>query len=216
MLVGLLRLALKLLLRLEVTGLEHIPASGPLIIIINHIAFLDPLMVLGVSPRLMIPLAKKEAFDSPLWGPLLRLYGAIPVNRGQADLRAIKAALQVLQNQGAILMAPEGTRSHSHQLQPAKEGAALIACRSGAAVVPVGITGTPQITTCWRKLRRAPVQLTIGPPLTFSRGGLSRPNLAAITQTLMLHLARQLPAQFRGVYSLPEPASPETATPTEF
>lgn len=213
-LIGLLRLLLKLLLRLEVTGLENIPLTGPVIIIINHIAFLDPVMVCGVSPRLVIPLAKKEAFDSPWWGPLLRLYSVISVDRGEADLRAIKSTLQILKNNGAILMAPEGTRSHTHQLQPAKEGAALIACRSGAMVVPIGITGTPQITTCWRNLRRAPVWLSIGPPFRLASaitgGRTSRPELTVMTQELMLHLAQQLPPEFRGVYSHSESASVES------
>lgn len=213
-LIGLLRLLLKLLLRLEITGLDNIPLSGPVIIIINHIAFLDPLVVCGISPRLVIPLAKKEAFDSPWWGPLLRLYGVISVDRGEADLRAIKSTLQILKHQGAILMAPEGTRSPTHQLQPAKEGAALIACRSGAVVVPVGVTGTPQITSYWRKLRPAPVRLVIGTPFrpasTFGGNHASRPELAAITQELMLCLAQQLPPEFRGVYSQPEPAAGES------
>ncbi|MBI1880175.1 MAG: 1-acyl-sn-glycerol-3-phosphate acyltransferase, partial [Chloroflexi bacterium] len=122
--VRLLQLLMKLLLRLEVTGLENIPATGPAIIIINHIAFLDPLMVCGVSPRLVVPLAKKEAFASFFWRPFLTLYGAIPVQRGQADTRAIKLALQVLKHNGVILMAPEGTRSPTCELQPGKEGAA--------------------------------------------------------------------------------------------
>ncbi len=206
-LIGLLRWLLKLLLRLEVTGLENIPLTGPTIIIINHIAFLDPVMVCGVSPRLVIPLAKKEVFASLLWGPLLKLYGVISVNRGEADLRAIKSTLQVLKNNGAILMAPEGTRSRTHQLQPAKEGAAMIAWRSGAVVVPVGITGTPYIITYWRQLRRAPVQLTVGPPFrlstTVSEGRTVRPDLAVLTQKLMLHLAQQLPPKLRGVYCQP-------------
>ncbi|MFN8460017.1 MAG: lysophospholipid acyltransferase family protein [Anaerolineae bacterium] len=213
LLLWLLRLVMKLLLRLEVTGLEHISPSGPLVIIINHIALLDPIIVCGISPRLVIPLAKKEAFDSPLWGPLLKLYGAISVNRGEADLRAIKSTLQVLQQQGAILMAPEGTRSRTYQLQPAKEGAAMLIWRSGAMVVPVGVTGTPHITGYWRKLRRAPVQLTVGSafalPASSTKGRPSRAELAAMTQELMLRLAQQLPPEFRGVYSQPEAISAE-------
>jgi 1-acyl-sn-glycerol-3-phosphate acyltransferase len=203
--VRLLQLLMKLLLRLEASGLENIPATGPVIIVINHIAFLDPLMVCGVSPRLVIPLAKREAFDSLLWRPFLTVYGAIPVQRGEADTRAVRAALKVLKHNGAILMAPEGTRSPTYELQPGKEGAALIALRSEATIVPIGITGTHQIKANLTKLQRAPVRLVVGPPFrlrsTSASGRVARTETAAMTQAIMHRLARQLPPEFRGVYS---------------
>jgi 1-acyl-sn-glycerol-3-phosphate acyltransferase len=218
-LIGLLRLLMKLLLRLEVTGLENIPAAGPVVLIINHIAFLDPLMVCGISSRLVIPLAKKEAFDSSLWGPLLKLYGVISVERGEADLRAIRSTLYILQNKGAILMAPEGTRSRTHQLQPAKEGAAMIAYRSGAIIVPIGVTGTHHVKAYWSKLRRAPIHLAIGKPFMIQsasiQGRASRTELAEMTQELMLRLARQLPPEFRGVYDQPGTAAEVYIVPVE-
>lgn len=196
---------MKVLLRLEVTGLENIPASGPVIIIINHIAFLDPLMVCAVSPRLVIPMAKKEAFDSWLWWPFLKLYGAIPVQRGEADTRAVKTALQTLKQQGVILMAPEGTRSPTYQLQPGKEGAAMIALRTEAVIVPIGITGTHRIKAHLACFKRPPVRLAVGPPFrlcsTSARSHSRRTETAAMTQELMYRLAGQLPAEFRGVYA---------------
>jgi 1-acyl-sn-glycerol-3-phosphate acyltransferase len=201
----LLGLLMKALLRLEVTGLENIPTTGPVVIIINHIAFLDPLMVCGVSPRLVIPMAKKEAFDSFLWRPFLKLYGAIPVQRGEADTRAVKTALQLLRQQGAILMAPEGTRSTTFQLQPGKEGAAMIALRGEAIVVPIGITGTHQIKAHLIRFKRAPARLVVGRPFrlrpTATNGRSSRPEMVAMTQELMVRLARLLPPEFRGVYA---------------
>jgi 1-acyl-sn-glycerol-3-phosphate acyltransferase len=203
--VRVLQLLMKLLLRLEASGLENIPATGPVIIVINHIAFLDPLMVCGVSPRLVIPLAKREAFDSLLWRPFLTVYGAIPVQRGEADTRAVRAALKVLKHNGAILMAPEGTRSPTYELQPGKEGAALIALRSEATIVPIGITGTHQIKANLTNLQRAPVRLVVGPPFrlrsTSASGRVARTETAAMTQAIMHRLARQLPPEFRGVYS---------------
>lgn len=203
--VRLLQLLMKLLLRLEVSGLENIPLTGPVIIVINHIAFLDPLMVCGISPRLVIPLAKKEAFDSLLWRPFLTLYGAIPVQRGEADTRAVKTALKVLKHNGLILMAPEGTRSPTFELQPGKEGVALIALRGEATIVPIGITGTHQIKAHLTKLQRAPVRLAVGPPFrlhsTSANGRVARTETAAMTQAIMHRLARQLPPGFRGVYS---------------
>jgi 1-acyl-sn-glycerol-3-phosphate acyltransferase len=207
-LLFLLRRLINLLLRLEITGLENIPTAGPVIIIINHIAFLDPLMVCAISPRLVIPLTKKEAFDSLLWRPILKLYGAISLQRGEADTRAIKSTLQVLKQNGVILMAPEGTRSPTYQLQPAKEGTAMVALRSEAAIVPIGITGTHQIKAHWLKLKCAPVQLTVGQPfrlrLTSTNGRAHRAEMVAMTQEIMYRLAQQLPPEFRGVYKHPE------------
>lgn len=201
----LLRLLIKFMLRLEVIGLENIPAAGPVVIIINHIALFDPLMVCAVSPRLVIPMAKKEAFDSPLWRPFLKLYGAIPVQRGEGDTRAVKAALQTLKQQGVVLMAPEGTRSLSYQLQPGKEGAVMIALRSEAVVVPVGITGTHRIKAHLTRFKRAPIRLAFGQPFrlasTSAQGRSYRAETAAMTQELMYRLAGQLPPEFRGVYA---------------
>jgi 1-acyl-sn-glycerol-3-phosphate acyltransferase len=210
---------MKALLRLEVTGLENMPATGPVVIIINHIAFLDPLMVCAMSPRLVIPLAKKEAFDSFLWWPFLKLYGAIPVQRGEADTRAVKAALQLLRQQGVILMAPEGTRSTTYQLQPGKEGAAMIALRGEAVIVPVGITGTHQIKAHLTRFKRAPVRLAVGRPFrlhsTSANGRSHRAETAAMTQELMYRLARQLPPEFRGVYANLEAATETYLRPSE-
>jgi 1-acyl-sn-glycerol-3-phosphate acyltransferase len=204
-LLRLLRLLIKLLLQLEVTGLKNIPAAGPVVIIINHIAFFDPLVVCAVSPRLVIPMAKKEAFDSRLWRPFLKLYGAIPVQRGEGDTRAVKAALQTLKQQGIVLMAPEGTRSPTYQLQPGKEGVAMIALRGEAVIVPVGITGTHRIKAHLTRFKRAPVRLTFGQPFrlasTSSQGRGYRAETAAMTQELMYRLAEQLPPEFRGVYT---------------
>jgi 1-acyl-sn-glycerol-3-phosphate acyltransferase len=208
-LLGPLRLLIWLLLRLEVTGLENIPAYGPVIIIINHLDLVDPAIVCGVSFRPVIPLAKNEAFHSPLLGPLVRFYGAIPLRRGEADTGAVKAALQVLQANGAILLAPEGSRSPTGQLRPGKKGAALIALRSGAPVVPIGLVGTPNLGLSWRKFQRAPVRLSVGKPFWLhacsAHGPEHRAETALMTQELMMRLALQLPPELRGVYNCPDP-----------
>jgi 1-acyl-sn-glycerol-3-phosphate acyltransferase len=102
-------------------------------------------------------------------------------------------------------MAPEGTRSPTYELQPGKEGAALIALRSEATIIPIGITGTHQIKANLTKLQRAPVRLVVGPPFrlrsTSASGRVARTETAAMTQAIMHRLARQLPPEFRGVYS---------------
>ncbi|MEW5958282.1 MAG: lysophospholipid acyltransferase family protein [Chloroflexota bacterium] len=203
-LLWLLRLLMKLLLRVEVTHLERIPPAGPLLIIINHTSVLEPALVVGALPRLAIPIGKQEAFDLFIIGPLLKLYGAIPVRRGEADLSAIKAALQILANGEVVVLAPEGTRSRTGQLLPGKDGAALIAQRSRAVVVPVGVSGARYAWSHWQKLRRAPVRLAVGEPFRLrvlpDCRTAPRPEVAAMTREMMYRLAAQLPAEYRGVY----------------
>ena len=111
-----LRIAFKLLLNLEVVGLENVPLEGPLILMINHTSLLDPAMAGGVMPREVVAMSKIENFRDPILGIIVRLYGAFPVRRGEMDLRALRQSLEVLRNGEVLLMAPEGTRSKERRL----------------------------------------------------------------------------------------------------
>jgi len=197
----------RLLLRLHVVGRENIPAAGPVIVIINHISFADPVVVWSIIRRLIIPMAKIEAFDLPVISWMMRVGGTIAVHRGEADMQAVKQALQVLKRGGMVLLAPEGTRSRTHQMQPARDGAAMLALRSGAAVLPVAVTGTHRAKACWRRLRRVPVSVVVGAPFHLNPAGgkkASREELAELTSQMMNRLAALLPSEYRGVYSRPE------------
>ncbi|MFQ5613071.1 MAG: lysophospholipid acyltransferase family protein [Anaerolineae bacterium] len=189
----------KLLLKVTVSGAENVPPSGPLIIMMNHIAFLDPVVVTACFPRWVVSMAKAEAFSLPVWGPLIKIYGAFPIERGAGDVGAIRQAIRVLQQGNVLLMAPEGTRSRSYSLQPAQEGLVTVATRSGAPVIPVAITGAHQAKRNWLRLRRAPIQIAIGQPFAFKESA-RRQRRAAIDEA-MARLAAILPEPFRGVYS---------------
>src|SRR5512142_3204700 len=82
-------------LRLDVQGLERTPKTGPVIVAINHITFIDPVFGCVYIRPDVVPMAKVELFRLPL-GPLFRYYGAFPVRRGEGDLSALKRALVVL------------------------------------------------------------------------------------------------------------------------
>lgn len=202
---------MKLAFRFEITGLENIPATGPLVIVINHIAFFDPVLIVGGLPRLAIPMAKVEVLQSRVWGWLLRIYGVIPVRRGEVDMNAVKSALRVLKKGQAILLAPEGTRSPTYQMQPAKDGAVILALRSQALIVPVAITGTHQIKAHWKAFKRPPIHCLVGKPFRLQpssdNGRPSRSEISAMTEQVMYRLAAQLPPEFRGVYSDVEAAT---------
>jgi len=169
---------------------------------INHIDALDPFIVVGIFPRAVTPMSKIEVFDIPLIGILTRHYGAIPIRRGQVDKQAMNQAYQVLREEGVLLIAPEGTRSSTHTLQQGKEGMALFAARTGATIIPVGITGTEEAGRYWRGLRRVPVRIVMGEPFRLDPGGerLRRPLLRAMTDEAMYRLAATLPPAYRGVY----------------
>jgi 1-acyl-sn-glycerol-3-phosphate acyltransferase len=204
-LLWLLRLLMKLLLRVEVTNTELVPKNGPVVVVINHVGWLDPLAAVGGFPRIVVPMAKQEIFGWFFAGSVMKLYAAIPVKRGGDDIGAFKAALRVLMQGDAVLLAPEGTRSRSCQLQPGKDGAVMLALRTNAAIVPVGVTGTHLVETYWKRLRRAPIRLSIGKPFQLrpaaGRQRLHRHDIEVMTHEMMGRLARQLPAEWRGVYA---------------
>ena len=207
----------RLLVRLEVSGMENVPPTGPVVAVINHIAFLDPVLVCLVFKRHITPLAKIEAFDSLILRLILNAYGTIPVRRGEGDIGAVKAALRVLKNDGLILLAPEGTRSPTGQLQSGKEGAVTLALRGNAPIVPIGVTGTQNLKKYWRKFRRAPVQMVVGQPFQLrpeSTGQKpSRSEVTAMTHEVMYRLAAQLPEEYRGLYSDLEAATEQHVLP---
>jgi 1-acyl-sn-glycerol-3-phosphate acyltransferase len=198
---ALLRFAYWALMRLEVTGLENVPASGPTIVMINHMNFFDPVVVLAALGRSITPMAKVEAFEDWRIRPLVVTYGAIPVHRGAVDTAAIRSATEVLGDGGMILISPEGTRSKTGGLIQAQEGLAYLATRSKALILPVGIVGTPKLWPMLRKFQRASITFTIGPAFAMQvQGKPSRDQLRQLTEDAMHHLAATLPEQMRGMY----------------
>jgi 1-acyl-sn-glycerol-3-phosphate acyltransferase len=198
-----LHFAYWLFLRLKVEGAENIPAHGPTILVINHTNFLDPFVVAASMPREVTAMSKIENFSIPVFGWIFKWYGAIPVRRGEADRKALKAALDVLKTDTLLLIAPEGTRSPNKALQTAHDGLAFIGHRSQALIVPVAITGAPDFFHNVKRLRRTPVHLRVGQPFTFRIDGrrLEREAMKAMTSESMYQLAALLPPENRGVYA---------------
>lgn len=183
-------------------GLENLPAEGPAIVMINHIAFIDPIVVLGTLPRNVVPLAKIEVYRVPVFGIFPKLWQVIPVRRQEFDRQAIRQALGVLKAGECILMAPEGTRSPA--LQQGKEGIAYLGVKSGAPIIPVAVTGSKGFPT-FNPLRwlRTGAFVKVGRAFRF-RSGEDRPDSKALrlmTDEAMYVLAELLPEDHRGVYS---------------
>jgi len=126
----------------RVEGLENVPPTGPLIVAANHVSFADPPAVACAMPRPVRFMAHAGLFRPPLFGPLIRRLGAFPVHRGEADKAAIRRALELLDEGWALLIFPEGRRGDGKRLEEANRGVELLARRSGAKILPVGIIGT--------------------------------------------------------------------------
>jgi len=195
-------IAFRFLVKVDrVEGLEYLPARGAAILMINHIAFVDPIVVMGCLPRNIVPMAKIEAYRYPLLGIFPRLWDAIPVRRGEGDRAALRKGLQVLAAGEIVLVAPEGTRSPA--LGRGREGVAFLAGRSGAMVIPTILDGTegfPSISP--RRWRGPGAVVRLGRPFRFrSADRPDRAKLRLMTDEAMYVLASNLAPQRRGEYS---------------
>jgi len=197
-----LRMLFKLALCYEIMGLENFPRQGPVILMINHINFLDPVLVGATMPREVVMFSKIENLDLPILGFFVRLYGVVPVRRGKVDRRALRQAIESLMRGEAFLIAPEGTRSHHGRLQKAKDGMTYIALRTGATIVPIAVWGQEAFFHNIKRLRRTRVHVRIGKPFRFvPKEPLRREDLREMTREAMYQLAALLPPQYRGFYS---------------
>jgi 1-acyl-sn-glycerol-3-phosphate acyltransferase len=201
--------AMRLLIKLDsVQGIENVPTEGSVILMINHIAFVDPIVVLGCMPRNVVPMAKIEAYHYPIIGIFPSLWAAIPVRRGEGDRHALRMAMDVLDAGQIVLVAPEGTRSPA--LQAGKEGVAFLAYHTDSPVVPVAIEGTVGFPALYPfGWNRAGATVRVGAPFRFKRQ-VRRPGRAMLrqmTDEAMYVLASMLTPERRGVYSDP-PSDP--------
>jgi len=203
--VSLARVVLRLVLTWRVTGLEHVPRSGPLIVVVNHTSFLDVILTGLVIPRHMTALAKVEALRWPILGGLLRVAGLIPVRRGEVDRRALQRALDTVKRGIAFGIAPEGTRSKDGCLQRGRLGIAYLAIQADVPILPMAMWGSPG-RLFWKnlaRLQRTHIEVVIGEPFVLVRreGEPSRQVMQRITDEIMYRIAALLPPEYRGVYA---------------
>ncbi len=179
----------------EVVGLENIPQSGPFIVASNHASHLDPPIVGSLVPRQMAFFARKTLWKGRIARWWLDTVGTIPVDRdGGTDVAAIKAVLRTLQAGKALILFPEGTRSPDGQLQPAKSGVGLIACRTQAPVVPVRIFDSHLAFGRKTGLRPGtPVSVAFGHPLSpadYDRPADGKERYQRASERIMAAIAR--------------------------
>jgi 1-acyl-sn-glycerol-3-phosphate acyltransferase len=162
------RLSARWIYRTRIENVEHIPAVGPVILASNHASLADPPLIGGSVPRAVNFLARDTLFDIPLLGWYIRKLNAVPVNREGGGGAGLKAILDRLQGGAAILLFPEGTRTHDGRLRPARSGIGLTVIKSGAPVVPIRLHGTFE---AWGRHQRLPgrgrFRVVVGEPLQF-------------------------------------------------
>jgi 1-acyl-sn-glycerol-3-phosphate acyltransferase len=189
---ALLRGVSRVVFRVEAAGAEHVPPSGPALIVSNHSSLLDPPIVGAMSPRTMYFMAKAELFRIPLLGRLLYALNGRPVRRGESDASALRTALRVLANGEALLVFPEATRGPEGVLREGKPGAGMLAIVSGAPVVPAYVSGSGRAWPRGRILPRpVKVRVHFGQPLRFGGDaqGDRKAQYRAASQSMMAAIA---------------------------
>ncbi len=206
----LLRITVRFLFRLlgtvAISGWENIPRGQTYVVAANHVSIFDPPLVLAFWPEILEAIGAVDVFDKPFQGPMLRMYGTVPVHRGEYDRKLIDTMLAMLRSGRRLLIAPEGGRSHGQGLRLAKPGVSYILDEAQVPVVPVGIVGTTD-DYMRRALhfRRPRVEIHVGRPFLLprlaGRGAERRLARQQNADLVMQHIAGLLPPAYRGVYA---------------
>lgn len=194
----------RLLCRIEVEPLQHVPLHGPLILVCNHINFLEvPVMYTHLLPRPVTGFAKAETWDNPLLSPLFTLWGGIPLRRGEADTTALRKGWQALEQGKIVVITPEGTRSGDGKLRRGHPGIVTLALHSHAPLLPVVYYGGEAIYRNLRRLQRTDFHVKVGRQFTLEPHGekVTRTVRQHMTDEIMYQLAALLPEPYRGEYS---------------
>ena len=203
-----------ILASVEITGKENVPyrvgaAHGkPYVAAMNHVSLYDPPFMVAFWPETLESMGAADIWKRSKGGQnmLVRLYGGIPVHRGEYDRQMLDTVINVLRSGYPLLIAPEGRRSHVTAMQRARPGIAYIIEATQAPVVPVGIVGTTD--DFWQKAskgKRPSLKMRIGkpihlPPVT-GKGRERRAARQRNADLVMAYIAGLLPEEYRGVYA---------------
>lgn len=192
-------------MKLTITGREHIPDTGPVIMMMNHISALDPGLIMGVvTNRFVIPMTKIENTDFLLGKLTIWWWDAYTVRRGEVDRSALTNSIELLKSGQCILIAPEGTRQKAGLARP-KEGLTYVATKADAVIVPTAISGAIGWKDKWKRLERPRIDINFGPAFKFRTEGrtrIPREELTEMTEEAMYQLSMAVTDEsMRGVYS---------------
>jgi 1-acyl-sn-glycerol-3-phosphate acyltransferase len=201
---GLMKLVAKICLNISVEGLENFPQKGPLMVVINHLGHADTPAIISTLPVSPDALGGIELYEVPILGRIMDWYGIIWLHRGRSDIRALRAALDGFAEGRIIVIAPEGRYSLTGALEEGGGGAAFLAYKSGAPILPIAITGTENenVYGHLKRFRRARVHVKAGKMFRLDEQVTGRQEAVARgTNQIMAALASLLPEEYRGEYS---------------
>ncbi len=193
-----------LLCRLDIAQLEKVPARGPLILVANHVNFLEiPVLYTRFGARPVVVFTKAETLASPMMRGLFDLSKAIPVKRGEVDTTALRRAAEVLETGHILAVAPEGTRSGDGILQRGHPGVVMLAQRAGTPLLPLAYHGGEMFWRNFPRLRQTDFHVAVGNPFYLDDHGarVTREIRQQMTDEIMWQIAALLPPQYRGYYA---------------
>jgi 1-acyl-sn-glycerol-3-phosphate acyltransferase len=162
-----------------------------------------PLVFTHLQPRKVTAFAKAETWDNPLMGYLFDLWGAIPIQRGEADTTAFRMGLKALEDGKILAITPEGTRSGNGQLACGQPGIVVMAQRSNVPILPMVYYGSEKLKENLARLRRTDFYIKVGKlfKLSFPETRIDREKRRKMVDEIMYQLAILLPGEYRGYYS---------------
>jgi 1-acyl-sn-glycerol-3-phosphate acyltransferase len=200
------RLIFHILGKVKITGKENIPYGKPYVVAMNHISIFDPPLAGSFWPEHLEIVGASDVFEKPGQGQVLKIYGVIPVHRGEYDRALMQRVINAINSGYPLLIAPEGGRSHITAIRRAQPGVAYIVEKTNVPVVPVGIVGTTD--DFWQRAKRGEkpqLEMRIGKPIDLPRlsekGAARREARQRNADLVMQYVAGLLPDEYRGVYA---------------
>lgn len=201
---AIVRLLTGIICKVDAGELRKIPLQGPIIIIVNHVNFLElPIVYTRIPSDLGTGFSKVENWEAPVYRLLFENWNMIPIERESIDVTAIRKGLEALEGGCILFITPEGTRSHDGRLQQGKPGVVMMAERSGAPVWPIACYGGEKFSENVKRLRRTDYHVAVGNPFYVETNGdrVSDSMRQQVVDEMMYQLAALLPPEYRGHYS---------------
>lgn len=189
--------------RIDVKELQKIPRSGPVIMVGNHINFLEaPIVLCHVDNSLFTGIAKRETWKNPFFNFLFNTWGIIAIDRKEISRETFQLATQELKDGKVLAISPEGTCSKSGRMLQGKPGVLALVLRSQAPLIPVAFYGYVNFWDNIKHLRRTDFHVVVGKPfkLKLESSTPSRDARQTVTDEIMYKVAELLPEEYRGYY----------------
>ena len=193
-----------LISKMDAQELKKIPYEGPMLVVVNHVNFLDaPLLAPRIYPRQFTAMAKAGSWENPLFRFLFNIWEFIPLKREESDIVAMKTGMRVLENNKLLGIFPEGTRTGDGRLIQGKPGTTVLATHTKTPILPLAIWGHETYREDLKKLKRFQVHTRVGNPFYVKELDRKEKKIhrQAVTDQIMYQLAGILPPQYRGFYA---------------